>query len=364
MSAPTADAAARPMTSGVARGGHEGGDDRPGGASRSPGTRRVGAEILARSHHYWLVVPLAGLVVFFSVKEPSAFLSAINLRSIAETAAPILILGVATTYVLAGGGIDLSMGSVVVFSGVVAQRFYEAHGGGAAGTPVVVVGVLLALVAGTAVGAINGVMIAVLRIPSLIATLAMMGAALGAAQLVTDGVDLTDVPRSLKRHVGTQRLIGVPLAAYIAGAITIVAAVFLFRSRFGLRLLGIGSDISVMERRGIDVRVHVIRTFALAGLLYGVVGILSLSRYSTTSINGHGNDALNAISATVIGGTSLFGGVATMFGTVLGVLIPAVLFNGLIIAGLPAFWQNIVIGVFLAVAVYLDQLQRRRRDAG
>jgi ribose transport system permease protein len=324
-----------------------------------PGQGRFAA--LSAVQRYWLVVPLALLVIFFAIKVPSAFLSTINLQSIAVAAAPILILGVGTTYVLGTGGIDLSIGSVVVLAGVLAQKVYSAHGGTKAGIGVVILGAIVALACGLVVGLINGIMVAKLKIPALVATLAMMGAALGVAQLLTGGQDITNVPNSLTQDIGAKHPLGIPISAYIAVVITIIAGFLLFRSKFGLQVLGIGSDKSVMERRGVPVSRQLIRTYAFAGLLYGVVGVLGLAQYSTTSINGHGSDALNAISAVVIGGTSLFGGIATMFGTVLGVLIPAVLYDGLLIAGMPAYWQNVVIGVVLAAAVYLDQLQRRRR---
>jgi ribose transport system permease protein len=331
---------------------------------QQPGARSVATNLLTAAQRYWLLVPLAVMLVFFTVKEPVAFTSAINMQSLAEAAAPILILAVGTTYILGSGGIDLSIGSTVVLTGVLTQKFYAAHGGFDAGLRVVLVGIVIALGSGAFVGLINGWMIAKLHIPPLVATLAMMGAALGVAQLLTGGTDLTYVPQIVVENLGTSRPFGIPITAYIAVAITIVAGIFLFRSRFGLHVLGIGSDKSVMERRGVNVSRELVKVYSFAGLLYGVVGLLSLARYSTTAINGHAGDTLVTITAVVIGGTSLFGGVATMFGTVLGVLIPATLYDGLLIAGMQAFWQNVVIGVVLAAAVYLDQLQRRRRSGG
>jgi ribose transport system permease protein len=107
-----------------------------------------------------------------------------------------------------------------------------------------------------------------------------------------------------------------------------------------------------------------IKVYALSGLLAGLAGYLSLARFSTTTIGGHSTDNLQAIAAVVIGGTSLFGGVGTIIGTVVGVFIPAVLQNGFIILGIQPYWQEVAVGGVLIVAVYLDQLRRRAREQG
>ena len=116
------------------------------------------------------------------------------------------------------------------------------------------------------------------------------------------------------------------------------------------------------RRAGINVNWHLIKVYALAGLLSGLGGILSLAYFTTTTISGHVTDNLTAISAVVIGGTSLFGGSGTMFGTVVGVFIPVVLASGLVIVGVQSFWQQVMIGAILIVAVYFDQLRRRSRS--
>lgn len=320
------------------------------------------SRVWSHAQRFGLVLVLVAMIAYFIILEPQAFTSPINIRALVETAAPILIVSVATTYILATGGIDLSIGSVVVLSGVVAQRFYQSVGGPDADGGMVLVGVGIALLTGMLCGLINGLMITRLNIPPLIATLGMMGAGLGIAQVITNGQDLTNVPDALLEVV-RQRPLGIPLSVYIAVVITIIAGVFLKHSRFGLRILGIGSDEKMLRRRGVSVDAYKVRVYVIAGLLYGVVGILGLGRFSTTAISGHSGDALVAIAAVVIGGTSLFGGSATMTGTVIGVLIPTVLYGGLVIAGIPAYWQSVVTGVVLVVAVFFDQLQRRRRGA-
>ncbi|GAA1061099.1 ABC transporter permease [Agromyces bracchium] len=314
----------------------------------------------AQAQRLGLVIALVVLFGFFAIIEPQAFLSAINMRALAETAVPILIGAVAMTFILASGGIDLSVGSVIVLSGVTAQTYWDAVGGRDVSGEIVLVGILIALVTGGVCGLINGIIITRLDIPPLIATLGMMGAALGAAQLITGGQDKTNVPEILTEAV-RMRPLGIPVTVFVAVAIAILGAVILKRTRFGLRVLGIGSDERMLKRRGIGVDAYKVRIYALSGLLYGIIGILTLGRFSTTAIGGQTETPLVIIAAVVIGGTSLFGGSATMLGTVIGVLIPAVLYDGLVIAGIESYWQEVVIGIVLVVAVFFDQLQRRRR---
>ncbi|KJL41668.1 ABC transporter permease [Microbacterium trichothecenolyticum] len=314
----------------------------------------------AQAQRLGLVIALVALFGFFAIIEPQAFLSPINMRALAETAVPILIGAVAMTFILASGGIDLSVGSVIVLSGVTAQTYWDAMGGRDVSGEILLVGILIALATGVVCGLINGIIITRLDIPPLIATLGMMGAALGAAQLITGGQDKTNVPEILTEAVRL-RPFGIPVTVFVALAIAILGAVILKKTRFGLRVLGIGSDERMLKRRGIGVDAYKVRIYALSGLLYAIIGILTLGRFSTTAIGGQTETPLVIIAAVVIGGTSLFGGSATMLGTLIGVLIPAVLYDGLVIAGIESYWQEVVIGIVLIVAVFFDQLQRRRR---
>jgi ribose transport system permease protein len=145
----------------------------------------------------------------------------------------------------------------------------------------------------------------------------------------------------------------------IAFAVALVFGVLLATTRFGRYTYAIGSNEEGARRAGVAVDRHLIKVYALAGTLSGLAGFLSLARFATTTIGGHSTDNLQAIAAIVIGGTSLFGGVGTMLGTVFGVFIPAVLQNGFVIVGLQPFWQQVAVGAVLIIAVYLDQLRRR-----
>jgi ribose transport system permease protein len=301
---------------------------------------------------------LAGLIVVFSMLEYENFVSVSNARNVTTDAAVLLVLAVGSTFVIITAGIDLSVGSVLVFSGVMAAKAMEAVGGEGVGT--LLVGFVAALASGFGWGVLNGFLIAKAKIPPLIVTLGTLGMALGAALLITGGVDQRDVPFKLVETVGSGRLFGeLPYLVLIAFAVALVFGVLLAATRFGRYTYAIGSNEEGARRAGVAVDRHLIKVYALAGTLSGLAGFLSLARFATTTIGGHSTDNLQAIAAIVIGGTSLFGGVGTMLGTVFGVFIPAVLQNGFVIVGLQPFWQQVAVGAVLIIAVYLDQVRRR-----
>jgi ribose transport system permease protein len=231
-------------------------------------------------------------------------------------------------------------------------------GGNSWGT--ILVGLVVALGCGLGWGVINGFLISKAKVPPLIVTLGTFGMALGFALLITGGVDERSVPFKLVDTIGTGRLGNqVPYLVIIAFAVALVFAVLLHATRFGRYTYAIGSNEEAARRAGIRVDRHLIKVYALMGTLAGLAGFLSLARFSTTTIGGHSTDNLQAIAAVVIGGTSLFGGIGTLLGTVFGVFIPAVLQNGFVIVGVQPFWQQVAVGAVLIVAVYLDQLRRR-----
>ena len=309
----------------------------------------------------WIGLILVGLILVFSLLDPSAFVDSANFRNIATDAAVLLVLATGMTYVIITAGIDLSVGGVLVFSGVVAARAMNGAGGDNWG--VIILGLVVALACGIAWGIVNGSLVAKARIPPLIVTLGTLGMSLGAALVITGGVDEREVPFKLISTIGIGRAFNqVPWLVIIAFAVALVFGVILAMTRFGRYTYAVGSNEEAARRAGINVDRHLIKVYALQGTLAGLAGFLSLARFSTTTIGGHDTDNLQSIAAVVIGGTSLFGGIGTMLGTVFGVFIPAVLNNGFIIVGVQAFWQQIAVGAVLIGAVYLDQLRRRSQD--
>jgi ribose transport system permease protein len=306
----------------------------------------------------WIGLILVALILVFSVMEPSSFVDSANARNIATDAAVLLVLATGMTFVIITAGIDLSVGGVLVFSGVVSAKAMNAAGGNNWG--VIILGLLVGLAAGFAWGAINGFLVAKAKIPAFVVTLGTLGASLGAALVITGGVDEREVPFKLITTIGTGRAFDqIPWLVVIAFAVAIVFGVILAATRFGRYTYAVGSNEEAARRAGIAVDRHLIKIYALAGTLAGLAGFLSLARFSTTTIGGHDTDNLQAIAAVVIGGTSLFGGIGTMLGSVFGVFIPAVLQNGFVIVGVNPFWQDIAVGAVLIGAVYLDQLRRR-----
>lgn len=319
-------------------------------------SRGIGASVAQ------IAVVLLVLVVVFSVLRPEAFLSVGNFRSIAVNVAILTVLGVGATFVIITAGIDLSIGSVLVFSSVIGAKAMDMVG--SQGPGAAAVGVVVAIAAGAAWGAFNGVLVAYARVPALIVTLGTMGMALGLSQVLTNGVDIRVANDVLTDVIGYGRLFGqIPYLVIIAAGVVVLGAFILHKTRFGKYTYAIGSNEEGCRRSGINTQLHLVKVYLLCGALAGLAGILSVSFFQTTTISGQSNTALNVIAGVVIGGTSLFGGVGTIIGTVIGLFIPAVLQSGFVIIGVQPYWQQVVVGAVLIVAVYFDQ-RRRARQSG
>jgi ribose transport system permease protein len=325
------------------------------------GKRLVGANT------FWIALVLVALIIVFSVLAPNAFPTLYNFQLLLIETAVLLVLSVGMTFVIITSGIDLSVGSVLIFAGMVGGKTMEAMSGGNAanaGWGVIITGLVVAILAGTVWGLINGFLIAVAGIPPLIVTLGTMGAALGASLLINNGSDVRTVPVVLNKELGYGTSFGiVPNLVLIAVVITLVGAWLLHTTKFGRYTFAIGSNAEGARRAGIGVTAHLMKVYTLTGVLAGLAGFLSLAYYNSTTITGHTSDNLNAIAATVMGGTSLFGGVGSVLGTVIGVFIPAVLKKGFNITGVPDFWQMIAVGAVLIAAVWFDQRRRRQRNS-
>jgi ribose transport system permease protein len=222
------------------------------------------------------------------------------------------------TFVMVAAGFDLSIGSVLVFSGVVGIKAMVALGTDNALT---VSSACRGLLAGLAWGVFNGFCITELRVPALITTLGSLGAALGIARLMTNGNDVRGVPLTLI-NISSGRFLGLSWIVWIAAVVTLVGGLVLHFTRFGRWTYIIGSNAEAARRAGINVDNHLLKLYALSGLLAGLAGMLSLTRFATTTIAGHSTDALQVITGVVLGGTSLFGGIGTVVGTVIGMFIP------------------------------------------
>ena len=318
----------------------------------------------------WIFVLLIALIAIFTTLRPEQFGSSFNLSMLAINAAILLVLSVGQTFVIIAGGIDLSVGTVLVFASITSAQVMLRISGAAGGTygttqggwGVVFIGLIVALASGAFWGAVNGVLVAAARIPPLIVTLGTFGMALGFAQILTNGTDIRAVPEILVDAIGSGAIAGVPVLVVIAAAVALVGAIVLHLTRFGVHVFAVGSDKEAARRAGIQVGRKLVAIYVLSGTLAGLAAMMSTARFATTTIGGHAMDNLSTISAVVLGGTSLFGGIGSIAGTVVGVFIPIVLLNGFVILGIPPFWQTVATGAVLILAVWIDQLKRRARE--
>ncbi len=338
----------------------------PGAPSASALTRglsrRLGGGLVGASES-WTLLALVILIVIFTVKAPGKFLTLNDFSLMGQNAAPLLVMSVGETFVILTAGIDLSVGSLLVLTGVVTDLYCIHHGGANAGWGSIAVGCLLGLLTGWGFGALQGFLVAKAKVPPLIVTLAgFIAAGEGVAYLITGGADFRTVPNRLVNTIGLGSVLGVPWLIAVSFLVAIVGGLVLAFTRFGRYTYAIGSNAEAARRAGISVDRHLIKIYALSGVLAGVAGILSLASFDSTTIAGHAFDNLEAITAVALGGASLFGGRGSMLGTFIGLAFSTVLLEGLVIIGVNQYWQEVAIGIALVAAVYLDQFRRRLRQ--
>jgi ribose transport system permease protein len=311
---------------------------------------------LGNTQSVWILGVLVVIIAFFSVTGGDKFLSTSNFSLISQNVAVWAVLGVGMTFVIITSGIDLSIGSVLVFSSVVAAKVMESVGGQGWGTAFI--GIVVAMVTGLLWGCLNGWLVAKAKIPALIVTLGTLSVALGLAQVITDGIDIRSTPEAMTDFNTYISFFGLPSLPFIALIVLVIGGVVLHKTKFGRYTYAVGSNEEAARRVGVKVDRHLIRIYALSGLLAGFAATMSLAQFGTTTIAGQSLTNLNVIAAVVIGGTSIFGGEGSIFGTVVGLFIPAVLQAGFVIIGVQPFWQGVAVGGVLIAAVYVDQSRR------
>lgn len=297
---------------------------------------------------------LAGLLVLTLVLWALTphFLTISNLLNIAEQATIIAIIAVGMTFVIITGGIDLSVGSVLAFAGVVMASVLQR------GVPLSLA-LIVGLGAGLLCGLVNGLLITVGRLPPFIATLGMMSVARGAALMFTEGRPISGFSEGF-RSLATGEVLLVPAPVIIMVGVYVIAHLVLRRTKLGRYAYAIGGNEEAALLSGINVRLYKTMIYGIAGLLSGLAAILLTARLNSAQPIAGMSYELDAIAATVIGGTSLLGGEGTVVGTLIGALIMAVLRNGLNLLGVSSFIQQIVIGTVIIVAVLIDMALKRR----
>jgi len=315
----------------------------------------IGTSLKDRLQQFLAFASLIVIFIFFSVASPN-FLNYGNVTAILFSTVVIGTLALGTTFVIITGGIDLSIGTgmalCAVISGVLVVK---------AGLPVPL-GVLGAVLFGGLIGLVNGLNIALLKIPPFIATLAMMLVAQGLALVISNSTPIyfNDAPSYSK--ISTGNLIpglNLPNAVIVLAVLAVVSAVLLNRTILGRYTYSIGSNEEATALSGINTRKWKVLIYTLAGLFIGLAGVLISARLgSAQPATGQGYE-LQAIAAVVIGGTSLTGGKGSIVGTVIGALIISVLNNGLQIMSIPQEWQNVILGCVILIAVYADMARKR-----
>lgn len=262
------------------------------------------------------------------------------------------MLAFGMTYVLIIGGIDLTVGSVVAMSGVLSVMMIESG----VPLPVAIIG---AVVSGTVVGLINGTVIALTSMPAFIVTLSMQQIVRGFAYIITGGRSISTGNATFKL-IGNGYIMGIPVPIYIVAIVVVISSVILYLTKFGRQMYAIGGNETAAIFTGIKINRVKITVYAISGTMAAIAGIILASRmYSGQPTAGQSYES-DAIAAAVLGGTSFIGGVGTIGGTIIGALVIGVLSNGLNLMQVTFYWQLVVKGVVILLAVGFDLWKKRK----
>lgn len=302
--------------------------------------------------HMGVVITLVVLWVFFSIASPY-FFDVYNVLNILNHTTITLILALGMVFVIASGGIDLSVGSTLGFSGVVVALFFKAN----LPLPVVVV---LGLGVGAAIGAFNGLVIAKFRLQPFIVTLGMLSIVRGLSLVFSGGKPIYSFPVAFTGFFAGQA--GIPTNIYITLVVLLVVGVLATRTRFGLYARSIGGSEESAVLCGINTDRVKILIYTMQGMLAVVATFIFMSMMDAAEpLAGLQTEWLEAIAAPIIGGNSLAGGILTIFGTVIGALILSTIRSGLNVLGVQPFAQQLFIGVVIIISVITDSLRQRRK---
>ena len=321
-------------------------------ASKSAAPGRVG-----HADRHWLLQSLGltavvvVLAIVFTLINPR-FATLANLANVLTQASHYIIIAVAMTFVITSAGIDLSVGSVLALVTVIGFALIK---GGM--NPALAVLLMFAL--GALIGAFTGTLIAIVKIPPFIATLGMMVSLRGLALLHSAGTMHFGLPETLT-WIGQGKVIGVPVPVIIAFTVAVLGAWLFNHTKFGLYVRAIGGNREAARLAGVPVNLIEILVYALMGLVTAIGGLVMIARIDSTQATIGTSMEIHIIAAVIIGGTSLFGGRGTIYGTVLGAILLSMLTNALVIAGVDYFWQLVVMGIIVLLAVTINNLRESR----
>ncbi len=316
-------------------------------------SRRQGGGAVAFFRQTGIFWVLVLLIIVVSLVSP-VFMTQRNMMNVMKQTSITGILGVGMTFVLISGGIDLSVGSVIAISGVVAASTAVAN----SGIPFALT-ILTAVGIGTLCGLINGIGVAYITYPPFIMTLGMMSAARGAALVYTNGKPIFGLSKSFV-DVANGSLLGITNLIWFFIAVMIAGWFILKKTVFGRQVYAIGGNREAARLSGINVKRHITLIYVISGLLAGLCGLLMCSRITSGNATVAVGYEMNAIASAVIGGVSMNGGAGSVLGTLVGALILTIIQNSFDIMNVTPFYQNIIQGVIILLAVYLDIRNKRR----
>lgn len=326
---------------------------------------RAGKSILMRiaDLRAWLFLGI--LIVTFEVWARliygnSFILNVYNLQSISVFASAPLVLALGQTFVIISAGIDLSLGFIMGLSSVVAAHManYAAQQLGLGPVPAMLFAMVCGVAAAFLPGIVNGWLIAHLGVPPFIGTLGMFGVARGAAYLIAGGMTIS-INNDWYSSIGNGRIYGVPILVILVLIVCIIMHYLLSQTRFGQHTYAMGASKIAARRAGIDIKMLTMKLYFLSAVMAGIAGVLYTGRFSAGAPQAGEPLLLDSVAAVVIGGASLFGGSGTIWGTIAGALVIAVIQYGLVFVNVEPFWQFIAVGLVIIVSVLVDQAQRR-----
>jgi ribose transport system permease protein len=316
-------------------------------------------DILKKSQSLIALIILCLAISLLSDK----FLTTNNLWNVLRQISVNVVISAGMTLVVLLAGIDLSIGSVLAFSSIVCAGLLK----NGIQLPsfdlfigfTVLGGILSAILVGLALGLFNGWIITKFALPSFVVTLAMLTMARGATMLYSEGIPISDLGKKFE-YIGSGWFLGVPIPVWVSVFVVIIMIILTKKTVFGRYIYAIGGNEKAAFSSGININKVKIAVFGIAGMLAAVGGVLVTSRLNSAQPNAGVSYELDSIAAVVIGGTSLSGGVGTITGTVIGAAIIGVLNNGLILLDVSPFWQQIVKGMVILLAVIIDQKSKRK----
>jgi ribose transport system permease protein len=299
------------------------------------------------------LLPFLALIVLFlalSIASPH-FLTRVNLSSVARQTAVINLMALGMTPVIITGGIDISVGSMLALAGLFGTMAIKA------GVPIPL-SIFVAIGVGLLCGVANGLMITQLRVNPFIVTLGTLGIFRGIALVISKGLPVHDIPDSFS-YLGDGNLLGVPFSLWVLALCAILMHVLLENTKAGRYIFAIGSNEAAAYYAGVPIKFHLTVVYGIAGVLTGLAGMVEASRLMTGQPTAGQGYELQAIAAVVIGGGSLQGGEGSVAGTLVGAFIIGLLSNGSDLLGINPYWQQVMIGAVIILAVAFDMLRKR-----